>query len=137
MDILIYYWHVFFFSLSLSVWRIWFMPYRYGSRPRCVLWQWIYAAVQIQNGLSAKGVCFPPQCVYMRVCVTSPVKKNLMQKSRLCAQGVRLACHYTSKTPLGGPKKQLVCVISKKSCHHNLLVTELLTNECCRWTLTC
>lgn len=66
------------------------------------------------------------------VCVTSPVKKNLMQKSRLCAQGVRLACHYTSKTPLGGPKKQLVCVISKKSCHHNLLVTELLTNECCR-----
>lgn len=30
-----------------------------------------------------------------------------MQKSRLCAQGVRLACHYTSKTLLGGPKKEL------------------------------
>ncbi len=30
-----------------------------------------------------------------------------MQKSRLCAQGVRLACRYTSKTLLGGPKKEL------------------------------
>lgn len=30
-----------------------------------------------------------------------------MQKSRLCARGVRLAWHYTSKTLLGGPKKEL------------------------------
>lgn len=30
-----------------------------------------------------------------------------MQKSRLCAQGVRLAWHYACKTLLGGPKDEL------------------------------
>jgi len=38
---------------------------------------------------------------------TSPVKKNLMQKSRLGAQSVRLAWLYTSKSLLGGPKEGL------------------------------
>lgn len=60
----------------------------------------------LRNGLSAKGACWRCRvlvCLYVCVCVTSPVKK----KSRLCAQGVRLAWHYTSKTLLGGPKKEL------------------------------
>lgn len=112
-----------------------FVPYRYGSRPEvCIL----------ARNLYCRMYCLLRECAVESGHLTR--EKKLMQKSRLGAQGVRLALLYTSQTLLGGPKVGLA-LAKLMLCHfpEKLPATTCESPSCwqkkehcpCRWELTC